>query len=386
MKIVAIRGQHVEYRLPQPVRNAVSLFDKRQALVVQVIAEDGSHGWGECTHLPATVWSYIAEALAPRLIGQDARQTGRLWRAMMAPRASGDISMMAVSALDMALWDLRGRIEGRPVSDLLGGALRSRIASYASGPFMQASGDPYGDFLPQVARYLEQGYSAVKIRAGASPRQDGAVALALRREFGPDLVLMADMNRGYSRPAAAEAMAQMAPAEPLWIEEPLAPDDFEGYRLLAARGGPGLAAGEALARIEQFRDFLALGAVTVIQPDLYLCGGFTGMMRIAALAEAHSVPLVPHVWGTAVNFHASLQLCAVLPAARLGDGALLPMFEWDQSDNALLRVAGLPAIAADRTLAIPDGPGIGVDLSAESFAPFSRQRWQIGTPGPGFVE
>jgi len=377
MQIVSIHGYHVECALPRPVRNSVSRFEKRGALVVEVRAGNGMSGWGECTHFPETVWTYLRTMLTGKLLGQDPRATGRHYQAMIGQRATGDISMMAISALDMALWDLRGRIEGVPVSTLLGGRARDRLKAYASGPFMKLGDDPYEGFADEAEAYAKLGFCAIKARSGATPAADAAMVAALRQRLGPDMGLMVDMNRGYARAAALDAARRLEDAGLLWIEEPLQPDDFDGYRMLAQRTAAPLAAGEALGKLSQFQDFLALGAVSVIQPDLYLAGGFTGVMKVAALAEAANVPLVPHVWGTAVNFHASLQLASVLPGARLGDGTELPMFEWDRSDNALLRVAGEPALSPDGTIGVPDGPGIGIDLTAAMFEPFVRAGWSV---------
>jgi D-galactarolactone cycloisomerase len=360
------------------VRNSLTVFERREALVVEVVGEGGLSGWGECSDFPVAVWSYVESVLAAQLLGQDARMIGRLFRAMLGARAGGDIAMMATSAIDMALWDLRGRAEGVPVSTLLGGRLRDRVRTYASGPFMKPGESPYRDFAADVDGYLSRGFTAIKPRSGLTPRADAEMARELRRRLGPDFAFMIDLNRGYARPAAQESLERLAEAQLLWIEEPIASDDFEGYRMLAGRTGARLAAGEALAKLPQFHDFLGIGAISVLQPDLYLCGGFSGALRILALAEAAGVPYVPHVWGTAVNFHAALQLASVLPAARLGDGAELPLFEWDQTDNAMLRLAAPPEIGAGGTVAIPDGPGIGITIDRDLLQSLCGKAWSIG--------
>lgn len=376
MRLAELRGYHLECRLPEPVRNAVRTFATRQALVVEAVADNGLSGWGECTPTPAAVWDFIAATLAPELLGRNAPASERLWQAA-ADAGSGDIPMLALSAIDMAVWDLRGRAEGVSIAALLGGRLRDRVRAYASGPFMRLGELPYADYARTIEGYRATGFTAVKARIGIDPQGDAAVIDGLRRRFGRDLELMVDVNRGYSRPDAADLMRRLDAAGLLWIEEPIAAEDYAGFAALSRTARTPLATGEALGRLEQFRELLALNAIGVVQPDLYLCGGFTGAMQVAALAQAHQVAYVPHVWGTAINFHASLQLAAVLPDARLRDGRTLPMFEWDRSDNALLRMADPPPIAADGTVAVPDKPGIGIAIDRDRLAPLTRQAWHI---------
>jgi len=379
MKISEIHGYHLRCALGEPIGNAVTFFDTKEALLVEVVTDAGVTGWGEAWSSPVTAAAYIRHRLAPLVLGQDPTATGRLWR-MMAGTAGYDrrgSAMMATAALDIALHDIAGKVRGVPVSALLGGALRDRATAYASGPFMKPGGHPYRTFPTQVEAWVREGFCAFKPRGGFSPHEDGAMMLGLRRQLGPNAALMLDFNQGYTASAAIQAARYLQEANLLWLEEPVGPEDVPGYRAVAQAAPMAIAGGEALASLAGFRDFVTAGAMGVLQPDLAVCGGFTGVMRVAALAEAFELPVVPHVWGAVVNYHAALQLVAVLPACRAGGAASLPFIEVDVTENPLLNLLGPPRPDVAGTIAIPDRPGLGLDLSAGRLQPWIVDHWSV---------
>ncbi len=379
MKITEIHGYHLRCTLGEPIGNAVTFFDSKEALLVEIVTDAGVTGWGEAWSSPITAAAYIRQRLAPLVLGQDPTATGRLWR-LMAGTAGYDrrgSAMMATAAMDIALHDIAGKARGVPVSALLGGALRDRATAYASGPFMKPGGHPYRTYPAQVEGWTREGFRAFKPRGGFSPREDGAAMRDLRRQLGPDVALMLDFNQGYTASAAIQAARHLGDADLLWLEEPVGPEDVAGYRAVAQAAPMAIAGGEALASLAGFRDFVVAGAMGVLQPDLAVCGGFTGVMRVAALAEAFDLPVVPHVWGACVNYHAALQLVSVLPACRAGGAASLPFIEIDVTENPLLDLLGPPRPNRDGTVAIPDRPGLGLDLSADRLAPWIVDRWSV---------
>jgi len=169
----------------------------------------------------------------------------------------------------------------------------------------------------------------------------------------------------------------MEEADLLWIEEPVLPDDIGGYQTVAAAVPVAIAGGEALGSLAAFRDFLAAKTFSVLQPDLTVCGGYTGLMKIAALAEAYDLPVMPHVFGTIVNQRAALQAAALLPAKRGGGPAPYPYVEIDATNNPLLHIAGKMGVEADGQMSIPDAPGTGLDLDPAKLDPWITQTWQI---------
>jgi D-galactarolactone cycloisomerase len=375
--IVAIDGFELSARLAEAVGNSRQTFDRRASLLFRVTASDGSVGWGETWAYPAAAAAIARETFAPALLGRDAITPRAAWAAMAA-RLGYDrrgISTMALGGLDIALWDLAGRILGLPVHTLLGGALRDRVTAYVSGPFMKPGPDPYRDFDADIDGYLDQGFRAIKLRMGTEPIRDGAVAARVRTRIGDRMPLMVDLNEGFSVEGATAIAARLAPADLVWLEEPIAHDDLAGYRRFSARTPIPLAGGEALFGLGAFRDYLAAGIFDFVQPDLALCGGLSEGLRIAALCDAFGVAMMPHVWGSIVNFHAALHFAACLPERR---GRMRwPLFEYDPSDNPLRTAFGSHPLDADGAVGVPDGPGLGLDLTPERLRPWLVDHWSI---------
>ena len=274
MKVTEIRGYHLGYDLPEPVANSNQVLRRREALLVEVGTDAGVSGWGETVPSPDAAAAFLRARLARVVLGQDPADTGRLFHAMSATMGYDrrGVATMAISALDMALHDASARARGVPVTALLGGALRERVFAYASGPFLKSDGDPYRNFPAETERLQKLGYKAFKPRSGVDPRADGVAALAMRKQIGEGAALMVDINRGYTARAAIDAARRMQDAGLLWIEEPVAPEDILGYQTVARAVDVAIAGGEALASLAAFRDFLAACTLSILQPDLSVCG------------------------------------------------------------------------------------------------------------------
>lgn len=384
MKISAIRLHLVECPLPEPQGTAFAFFDRRSVLLVEARSDDGLAGWGETWHSPAAAWTIIETALGPAVLGQDPMEYARLWAAMreqLGYERQGP-GLMALSAVDMALWDLRGRALGQPIARLLGGPVRTRVPAYATGPFLRPGRDPYRAYRREAERIVAPGFRAMKMKVGVDPDADGRAASAVRKVVGPDVILLADASQGYTVRPAIEVGRQLEAEGFAWLDEPVPPDDVEGYAHVAGALGLAVVGGQALGGVRAFRTFFERNALDVAQPDLSVAGGFTEVLRIAALAAAWEVPVVPHVWGAAIGFHAALQLCAVLPGYRSHTAMPYPWFEFDQSPNPLRELWGTPAVGPDGMVEVPQGPGLGIEVDPAAFAPFLRRRGEV--TGPGF--
>ena len=377
MKITEIRGFHLSFPLPEPLGNAVTFFRKRDALLVQIVTESGLSGWGESGNSPHAAGAFIRARLAGLILGQSPLDYGRHFQAMTAVlgydrRGS---AMIGVSAIDLALHDLAARVNGVSVAALLGGAVRDRLPAYASGPFFKTGDDPYRDFERETERYLKKNFRAVKPRGGFNPRADGVMANALRKVIGTDAALMVDINQGYTARAAIESARRMDEAGLLWIEEPVQPDDIPGYQSVARAVPVAIAGGEALASLRAYREFLEAGTLSVLQPDLAVCGGYSGFRQIAALGLAFGLPVMPHVFGTTVNFHASMQMAAVVEGHRGGGPMPYPFMEYDMMANPLLALCPPPSLAPDGTLPVPTAPGTGIELAPAMLEPWIVSHW-----------
>lgn len=382
MQVRSIEGFHVGFAPTPALGNASTFIRRRDVLLVRLTAADGTVGWGEAFNSPVAAAAFLRSRLAPLVLGQSAAEPWRLFHAMLGTlgydrRGAG---MMAISALDMALHDLAARARGVSVARLLGGALRDRMLAYASGPFIAEGGDPYGAYPAQVEALLRRGFRAIKPRVGVAPHRDGAVMRAMRAQVGPDVGLMVDINQGYAVGAAIASARHMAEADLLWIEEPLSPEDIAGAAAVGQAAACAIAGGEALGSLAAFREALVARAYSVLQPDMAVCGGFSGFRRIAALADAFEVPAMPHVFGSLVNAHAALQMGALLAARRGGGPLPYPFIEVDVTPNPLLTLLGPIEPAADGTVAVPDAPGLGFDLAPERLAPWLTETWRLDAP------
>lgn len=379
MKVIELRGVQVGFSPMPAIGNARTFIRRRDFLLLQVVTEDGTTGWGEVFSSPHAAAALIQARMAALVLGQSVFDYGRIWDRLVQSVGYDrrGVAMMAISAIDMALHDAAAKLQNRSVAAMLGGRLRETVFAYASGPFIAEGAAPYGHYAADVDRYLKQGFRAIKPRAGVDPREDGRMAKALRKQIGDALGLMVDINQGYAARAAIASAKHMEDADLLWIEEPVLPDDIGGYQTVAASVPVAIAGGEALGSLAAFRDFLSAKTFSVLQPDLTVCGGYTGFMKIAALAEAYDLPVMPHVFGTIVNQRAALQAAALLPAKRGGGPAPYPYVEIDATNNPLLQVAGTMSVEPDGQMTIPEAPGTGLDLDPARLEPWITQTWHV---------
>ena len=332
----------------------------RATVLVKIVTEEGLAGWGEAMSAgsPRAIARLVNGHLAPMLAGADAGAVAALWQRMYERflRSSGaDAAMaIAISGVDMALWDLRGKATGWPLYRLLGGESRP-IRAYAGG--LSLGFQEPAALVEEAQRLVAQGYRALKLRGGDTPARDLARAAAVRRALPEDIALMMDANTLYTLDDARVAMPRLAELGLLWLEEPFPPQELRAYERARAFGTLPLAAGENHFLRWDFQSLLDGGAVSHLQPDLSKCGGITEALRIAALASAHRVPVSPHSATTAINYAASIHLLAAIEPGGWfeGDAATANPFHHE----ACSRPYALDEAGCVRPL---EAPGIGVEV------------------------
>ncbi|TCT28204.1 mandelate racemase/muconate lactonizing enzyme family protein [Martelella mediterranea] len=376
-RISRIEGFEVACDMPAPAGNALRVFSRRGALLIRLSTEAGHVGWGETWAFPGPASAFIQDVLAPDILGRAADAPLALQQTLLQkviPDRRGQ-AHMAISAIDIACWDLFGRMTARSVSALQGGPLRRDVLTYASGPLLAAGVDRYTGFGAALERYRDLGFRAFKIRVGIDPDQDERAIRLAREIVGPEAPLMIDLNEASTLHDAIELTRRVSDCHLGWVEEPLPHDDLPGYRRLAGRMNLPISGGESFCGVQAFRDSMQTGALDIVQPDIALCGGITETLRISALADAFGVRIAPHVWGTGVNMLAALQVCALL-RSRAGS-VPMPMLEYDMSHNPLREAifAGRPD--ANGLIAIPEGPGLGHDISVDQIDPFITRHWMM---------
>lgn len=363
--------------MPTVAGNALRVFNERTALLIRVTTVGGQVGWGETWAYPYAAAEIIKRNLAQYALGKSVTNPRLVHQAMLSaavPDRRGQ-THMALSALDIAVWDAFGRSSGLSISSLLGGALRKEILAYASGPLLPAGEDRYAGFEQAVEGFIADGFQAVKIRVGIGAKEDIRAIEAARSIVGDDATLMIDLNEA-STIADTVALADATRSSRLaWIEEPLRHDNISGYRRIAEKISVPLSGGESFCGVQAFRDVMVDGSLAVLQPDLAICGGFTEAIKIAGLADAFDTGVAPHVWGTGINFLASLQYASVLSA--YGKNPSVPIFEYDKSYNPLRAKIFDPRPDCKGNIAVPDGPGLGMDIKLEALDEYVVESWEV---------
>jgi L-alanine-DL-glutamate epimerase-like enolase superfamily enzyme len=340
-------------------------------LVVRIHTDEGITGIGEVDSSPELVQALVqapsshavAVSLRDALIGEDPLDIERLWRKMyrgLIYFGRRGIAIHAISGLDIALWDIKGKALGKPVHELLGTAHRDRVRAYAS----MLMPDTTSEVAEAVTALREQSFTAVKLGwgpLGKDPKHDVALAAAAKEAGGEGVEIMIDSGLGYV--ADAKAAIQVAREyEQLgiyWMEEPFEPDEYEAYAELADTVDLRITAGEQDATWWGFRELIERAHVDLVQPDVTRCGGISETLRIAELARSRGVATVPHAWKSGIIKAASLHCNAVLP-----DGIWQEYCVADTPIAKTLTVQRLP-IEADGHVAVPNTPGLGVDLDED---------------------
>ena len=373
MKIAAVRTHLLEHRLAVPFESASMRFDRRAHVLVEIECDNGLVGWGECLG-PARANAAVVDAYRPWLIGADPLETEKIWaRLYNALRDQGQrgLSITALSGIDIALWDIKGKHFDAPVSTLLGGRFREEVRAYATGSFKREGVDRVADNAEDAARYREEGFHATKIKIGFGVEQDLAVIRAVREAIGADMRLMVDANHGYDVLEAVELGRRATEYGIDWFEEPVVPEQLDAYRAVRAGQPIPVAGGETWHTRWGMREPVETRAVDILQPDLCGVGGFTEARRVADLAALHGVRVVPHVWGTAVHIAAALQFMAAMIPNPVRVNPIESILEFDRTENPFRQaVIRTPIEHVRGVVKIPDGPGLGIDIDRDALAEF----------------
>jgi L-alanine-DL-glutamate epimerase-like enolase superfamily enzyme len=385
MKITDVQARWLRCPIPEE-RQHVSDFGRISSFdmtLVTIETESGRVGHGEAKAGVgsmggcASIVACIEHDLKPLLVGQDARQINRLWETMycgsraelalqsgrsMPALGRRGLSIAALGAVDMALWDLLGRSLGVPVVTLLGGSCRDSMPVYASGGWADEAG-----IGSQLRRYVDKGFGAVKMRVGAMDQTvERCIARvrAARDGIGPDVQLMCDAHATMSVSEAKQFCRGVEDCALTWFEEPCSPDNLSGTAEVRASTTIPIALGESEFTRFDIRDAIQAGAVDVVQPDAAIIGGVTESHRIAHLCETHQIALAPHLWGSALSFMAGLHVAFASPAAIILEYAL--------GANPMLTDLVEELISpANGRMTAPKAPGLGVTVRKQFVEEFT---------------
>jgi D-galactarolactone cycloisomerase len=377
MKITNISTHVLGAPVSQPFAYSRAWYDTRMAMIVEIETDAGPVGWGE-SYGPAYITSAVVQSVAPWLIGEDPLRTDYLWQeiyARLRDHGQKGVVIQGLSAIDIALWDIKGKHFGAPVYRLMGGPLRNQVQAYATGLYRRKSGNPLEYLAEEAAGYVAGGFKAVKLKAGFGIEEDARVTRAVRDAIGPDVALMVDANHAYDATAAIRLGRKIEQYNIGWFEEPVPPEDIDGYQAVRAALAIPIAGGECEFTRFGFRNLLVSRAVDVIQPDTCAAGGLSECKKIADMAVAFGTRYNPHVWGTGIALAASLQLLAVLPPHTPPSLAPVePMLEFDRTEHPIRQaVLTAPIEHTNGMVRVPDGPGLGIKVDRDALARFAAR-------------
>jgi galactonate dehydratase len=353
------------------------LFDAgldRVWLFVRVETDQGLVGVGEGTTTEPFMAAGVLRRLAPTLVGRDPSRIQEIWQRTYTAWFNvrgGPLLLAALSGVEHALWDIRGKAAGMPVHELLGGKLRDRVPVYANHMFFGGLSDAtaYGE---RAAEAVERGYRAVKIDPFGAVRGDIDLAelrrvcgmvRAVRDAIGPDRELAIDTHAKFSTAGIIRVARALEEFDPYFIEEPVPPENLDALRKVRAAISPRIATGERIYTKWGYQALLAAQAAEIVQVDVAHCGGILEARFIAAMAESHYVQLAPHSWYGPVSLAASLQLDATIPNLLVQETPVPHRMPPQQRD--LLRS---PLEVVDGQMTVPTGPGLGIELDEDVLA------------------
>ncbi len=355
MKIDRIEAINLRFEYPggYGFQGAGGVCTARLTTLVLVHTDSGQVGIGSTYSNPALVYLIVRDQLDPLLRGEDPARVEALWERMYAlTRWYGrkGAALSAIGGVDMALWDLRGKAQGRPVWALLGGE-RPSCPAYASGLLW----NELEDLAAEAARHLEQGFRRVKMRLGRSEEYDREAVRAVHRAIGPENDLLADASMRYHPDLARRMGKFLGEQRVFWYEEPFAPEDIEAYSALRGTVPVPIAAGENEFGLQGFGELIRAGAVDIAQPDASRCGGISEVLRVARLAQERGLRVAPHTWSDAVAVVANAQVVASLP-----NGITV---EIDRTGNPFIEELLVePLRVRDGQMQLSRAPGLGIEL------------------------
>lgn len=382
MKITDIHTYVLESKLreDQYFMWAQGIFKSRVTTIVEIFTDEGITGFGEAFGFsPMAIKAVLEHTFTPLLLGENPFDTNRLWDKLYTQsRMEGQkgVAIQALSAIDIALWDIKGKFYHAPVADLLGGWYRDRVETYPTGLFKRAVPDLSRALIEEAIGYLQKGFHAMKLKIGYGLSDDLKKVRTIRKAIGEEAKLMVDANCAYNASEAIWLGKRMEDCDIFWFEEPIPPEDLQGHLEFKQKVNIMLATGESEFTRYGFRELISRRAVDILQPDLCSMGGYSEMMKVIDLATTWDIRCIPHVWGSAVGLAANLQLQAAIPHFPTAFFPEESLIEYDRSPNPLREELIEETFEMEGTrIIIPRRPGLGVTLNRKAL-----QKYRVDGP------
>jgi D-galactarolactone cycloisomerase len=380
MKITAITSHVLGYDLPEPLGYSQQYYQRRTAHLVEVTTDQGVTGWGECFgpgNVALANKAIVEQVIQPMVLGDDPLDRDVIWHKvynLLRDHGQKGMPLQALSGVDIALWDIAGKVAGLPISQLIGGRHREDVPVYGYGMMLrpEPADNLVARFVDEAAEIRDAGFVATKMKVGLGPKDDIRLAQSVRRGVGADFRFMVDANHCYTTSDAFYVGRALDEMEAYWFEEPVAPEDLDGYRELRAGLKINISGGEAEYNRWGWQTLLESRGLDIAQPEVCGLGGISEYLRVLALCHAHHTPVVNHVWGSAIAVATNLQLLSAMPPLPGGLFPWEPMLEFDTTHNLFRdNLLAEPLNIQDQVrknggrVRVPDGPGLGVEPSRD---------------------
>ena len=340
-------------------------YSNRKICIVKIISDDGIVGWGEA-YGPAPVVKESINYIKQNIIGMNPLESDVIWSTLFRrvhDYGRSGVFVSAISAIDIALWDIKGKYHKLPVSTLLGGSYREKIRPYATGLYFSDSKTLTDDLCNEALEYVNEGFKSIKMKVGLNLKDDIANVKAVRNAIGPDIELMIDSNHAYSYDEALKLSKKLEDQDIKWFEEPLSPEFYDQYSDFKSKSLIPVAAGECEYLRYGFQKLLDKNCVDFLQMDICSCGGLTEAKRISALSSTKGVKVIPHTWGSGIAFYTAINFISNLepmPGRLYMEDAYI---EYDRTENKIREnIIKDNIIMKDGYISVNDKPGLGVDV------------------------
>jgi D-galactarolactone cycloisomerase len=373
MKIIKIEPVVVNQQLKKPFHFSQWEYQTRTICLVKITTEDGIFGWGE-GYGPAGMVKAGIEFFTPFITGMDALDHEVVWQHMYLRSldyARRGVFLSALSAIDVALWDIKGKYMEKPVYQLLGGKKIEKIKPYATGLYFSQNRNLKSDLVEEALKYKEEGYLGIKMKVGLGIEKDTEYVMAIRNTIGDEVDLMIDSNHAYTLKEAVQLCNRLKDLNIAWFEEPISPELYENYAQLRDKTDIPIAGGECEYLRHGFLQLFQNRSVDIAQPDICAAGGITEVKKIASMANTFGVEVIPHSWGTGITLHAAMHLIANLDPSPGRMYQPAPWMELDRTENDLRDVlTGPPIVPENGMLKVPGMPGLGVEMNDKALAKY----------------
>ncbi len=376
MKITAVKSHVLQYDLPEELGYSQQFYGKRTAHLVEVRTDQGVTGWGECFgpgNVALANRVIVETCIQPMVLGKDPLDRDVIWHEvynLLRDHGQKGMPLQALSGVDIALWDIAGKAAGLPLCKLAGGSHRDSVKAYGYGMMLKRESveSHVSRFRDEAGRIRDMGFAAAKMKVGLGPENDIRLCEAVRDSIGPDFPFMVDANHCYSTHIALRVGRALEELDAMWFEEPVAPEDLDGYRELRSSLSVDIAGGETEFSRWGWRSLLESRGLDIAQPEVCALGGISEYLRVLALCHAHFTPVMNHVWGSAVAVAVNLHLLSAMPPLPGGLHPWEPWLEYDTTENRFRDgLAQQPLDIQNQVksnggrVRVPDGPGIGIE-------------------------